>query len=187
MALKLHIVVASTRPGRIGPTVARWFHDFAAEHKGFDAELIDLEDFKLPVFDEPEHPRRQAYEHEHTRAWSESVARADAFVFVTPEYNYFPTPALVNALDYLVLEWAYKPAGFVSYGGVSGGLRAVEAAKSQIAALRMVPIPEGVPVPAVTQWIADGRFNANELHRAAAANMLGELAKWASALKGLRS
>ncbi|WP_163368404.1 NADPH-dependent FMN reductase, partial [Enterobacter hormaechei] len=67
----------------------------------FDATLVDLADFKLPIFDEPKHPRLGDYQHEHTRKWSASVKAADAFVFVTPEYNYGPSPALINALTYL--------------------------------------------------------------------------------------
>ena len=121
MAPRLHVVLSSTRPGRVGATIARWFHGLAVEHGTFDPELVDLVDFNLPVYDEPRHPVLQRYEHEHTRRWAASVAAADAFVFVTPEYNYGPTPALLNALDYVYKEWNYKPAAFVSYGGASGG------------------------------------------------------------------
>lgn len=90
MTLRLHTIVASTRPGRIGPTVGRWFHERAAAHGAFDAHLVDLADFALPVYDEPHHPRMRKYEHAHTRQWSESVAAADAYVLVTPEYNFGP-------------------------------------------------------------------------------------------------
>ena len=76
---------------------------------------------------------------------------ADAFVFVTPEYNYAPPPALVNALNYLSREWNYAPVGFVSYGGISGGLRSVQVAKQIVTTLKMMPIPEGVPMPMVFQ------------------------------------
>src|SRR5699024_7105059 len=131
MQPKLHVIISSTRPGRVGPSVARWFHEYACHHGGFEAELVDLADFNLPVYDEPAHPRLGQYEHEHTKRWSASVAAADAYVFVAPEYNYSPTPALVNALDFVYNEWNYKPCGFVSYGGVSGGLRAVQAARLQ--------------------------------------------------------
>jgi NAD(P)H-dependent FMN reductase len=62
--------------------------------------------------------------HEHTKRWSATVAAADAVVFVMPEYNRTFTAPLKNALDYLYYEWNYKPVGLVSYGGVSGGLRA---------------------------------------------------------------
>ena len=121
MALRLNVIVASTRPGRVGIHVGRWAHGVAAAHPAFEARLVDLAEFALPVYDEPRHPRLRQYEHAHTRAWSASVAAADAFVLVTPEYNHGPTPALINALDYVYHEWHYKPAAFVSYGGVSGG------------------------------------------------------------------
>src|SRR3546814_16048819 len=73
----------------------------------------------------PHPPRLGNYQHEHPRRWSESVAAADAFALVTPEYNFGPTPALLNALNYVYTEWNYKPAAFVRYVGFSGGLRAV--------------------------------------------------------------
>ena len=129
MSLELQIIICSTRPGRVGPTVARWFHGFSLQHGRFHAKLIDLCDFKLSLFDEPNHPRLQKYEHEHTKRWSASVATADAFVFVTPEYNYCPPPGFGNALNYLYNEWNYKACGFVSYAGPSGGLRAVQLEK----------------------------------------------------------
>jgi NAD(P)H-dependent FMN reductase len=142
MKPRLHTLITSTRPGRQGPAVARWFHAVAAEHGGFDASLVDLADFKLPVFDEPNHPSAQEYRHAHTRAWSDSVATADAFVFVTPEYNAGPPPSLLNALDYLYREWNCKPVAFVSYGGVSGGQRAVQMLKQIVTTLKMMPMAE---------------------------------------------
>ncbi len=187
MALKLHTIIASTRPGRIGPGVAKWFNDFAVAHGGFEAKLVDLADFRLPVFDEPEHPMKQAYKHDHTKRWAASVAEADAFVFVTPEYNFSPPPSLVNAMAYLSREWNYKPAGYVSYGGVSGGLRAVQAARLMATTVKMMPIPEGVPIPNVFAHLGeDGSFKANELVNAGAKTLLDELAKWAAALRPMR-
>jgi NAD(P)H-dependent FMN reductase len=187
MALKLHIVIASTRPGRVGPSVARWFEGFASRHGKFDVKLVDLADFGLPVYDEPNHPSLQKYEHEHTRRWAASVAEADAYVFVAPEYNYNPTPALVNALDYVYKEWNYKPCGFVSYGGVSGGLRAAQMAKQLVTTLKMMPMMEGVMVPFVAKMLDEKReFVSNELIDKSAAAMLDELLKWATALKPMR-
>ena len=187
MALKLHTIIASTRPGRVGPGIAQWFNDFAAEHGKFDPVLVDLADFNLPVFDEPEHPRLRNYHHAHTRAWSESVAEADAFVFVTPEYNFGPPPSLLNALNYLAVEWAYTPAGFVSYGGVSGGMRAVQLTKQILSGFKMMPIPEGVPMPMVFQNLENGRLKPVDIYKTSAAVMLDELHKWAEALKNARA
>lgn len=187
MSPKLHIIICSTRPGRVGPAVARWFHEFARKHGNFDAQLIDLADFNLPVYDEPMHPAQQKYEHAHTKAWSASVAAADAYIFVTPEYNYSPPPPLVNALDYVYREWNDKPCGFVSYGGVSGGLRAVQAVKLQITTLKMMPMMEGVMVPMVAKQIdEDGNFRSNELIDKSAVTLLDELRYWTDGLKAMR-
>ena len=187
MPLKLDVIVASTRPGRVGVHVARWFHEVAQTHTAFETEWVDLADLALPMYDEPKHPRLRDYQHAHTRRWSGIVDAADAFVFVTPEYNFSPTPALINAIDYVFHEWAYKPIGFVSYGGVSGGLRAVQATKLIVSALKAVPISEAVVVPFVGQHVKDGTFRPNEVQVEAAATLLDELARWATALLPLRN
>lgn len=183
----LHVLIASTRPGRVGPAVGRWFHDFAQQHDQFDARLVDLADFNLPIYDEPHHPTLQKYVHAHTREWAASVAAADAFAFVTPEYNYGPTPAFVNALNYVYREWNYKACGFVSYGGLSGGLRSVQMAKQLVTTLKMMPMVEGVAVPMVGQHLdAQGAFASNELIDLSARQMLDEMYKWTGALAALR-
>ncbi|MET3647340.1 NADPH-dependent FMN reductase [Phyllobacterium ifriqiyense] len=188
MALKLNIIIASTRPGRGGPAVAKWFKEFAKQDGKFDPVLIDLADFKLPVYDEPNHPRMKKYEHAHTKKWSEAIEPADAYIFVMPEYDYNAPPSLINALVYLWNEWNYKPVSFVSYGGVSGGLRATESVKGLISALRMVSLAESVPIPSYQQFINDdGVFTPNELITTSASTVLTELAKWAGALKPLRA
>src|SRR5579872_6813928 len=140
----LQIVVASTRPGRVGLPVAEWFADVARKHGAFDVELVDLAEVGLPFLDEPNHPRFRQYTHAHTKKWSATVERADAFVFVTPEYNFGMPATLKNALDYLHYEWQYKPAGFVSYGGISAGTRAVQQLKQVVTTLKLFPLPEAV-------------------------------------------
>lgn len=188
MTLELQTIICSTRPGRIGPRIATWFHEFAARHGGFNAKLIDLADFDLPIFDEPNHPRMRKYEKEHTLRWSQSVASADAFVFVTPEYNFGPPPSFVNALNYLYQEWNYKPCGFVSYGGLSGGMRAVQMEKLLVTTLKMMPMVEAVAIPmAMNQFDAEQRLVANESVENSARQMLDELLRWAGALKTMRA
>lgn len=186
--LRLQVITASTRDGRAGPKVAEWFHDRCRRHGRFEIEPIDLREVNLPLFDEPRHPRLRQYQHEHTKRWSASVDRADAYVFVTPEYNYGTPPALLNALDYLVWEWAYKPAGFVSYGGVSAGTRGVQMTKLVATSLRMMTIPEAVSVPFFEQLIdrETGRFTPSEKQEQAAVAMLDELLRWAEALQAMR-
>jgi NAD(P)H-dependent FMN reductase len=183
----LHTLICSTRPSRVGPVIANWFQSAAEAHGGFDARLVDLASFKLPVFDEPEHPRLQRYHHEHTKAWSASVDAADAFVLVLPEYNFGPPGSLINAMNYLVREWQYKVAGFVSYGGISGGMRAVQATKPLLSTLKMVPLTEAVVVPNFAQHIsAEAGFQPNDLHQASATALLDEMLRWTDALAGLR-
>jgi NAD(P)H-dependent FMN reductase len=185
----LQVVLVSTRPGRVGAPVADWFRDHAVRQNRFDVELVDLAEVNLPLFDEPVHPRLRQYAHEHTRGWSARVARADAFVFVTPEYNHGAPPSLVNAIDYLVHEWAYKPAGFVSYGGAAGGARSVQMTKLMLVALKVMPLPETVLIPFFTTMIdkASGRFAPPDALAAAADTMLTELRRWTDALRALRS
>ena len=186
MSLVVQTIICSTRPGRAGPIIANWFHEAAGAHGKFDAQLVDIADFNLPVYDEPRHPMMQKYEHNHTRAWAASVTAADAYVFVTPEYNYGPPPSLVNALNYVYREWNYKPASFVSYGGVSGGLRAVQVEKQILTTLKTMPIPEQVVVQMPGQQIEDGVFTGNAMQDQSATNMLNELHRWSEALKPLR-
>ena len=186
--MHLQIIVGSTRPGRGGLGVAQWFADVAGSASAFNVELVDLVDYGLPLLDEPEHPRLQNYQNEHTKRWSATIDKADAYVFVTPEYNYGTSPALLNALDYLVAEWAYKPAGIVSYGGVSGGLRGAQHLKTVLNTLKIVPLMEGVPIPAYTQHVNDdGRFKPGDQVEKSAQTMLAELARWATALGTMRS
>ena len=186
---RLGVVIASVREGRVGLPVAQWFIERARQHGRFEVAVVDLKDVDLPVFAERYHPRLRQYESDKQKAWSAMVAGLDAFVFVAPEYNYGTAPGLVNALDYLYVEWNYKAAAFVSYGGVSGGLRAVQMAKQTLGALKMVPIVEAVTIPFVTQAIdrESGTFNATEQHDKAAATMLDELHRWTTALASLRT
>ncbi|WP_210259812.1 NAD(P)H-dependent oxidoreductase [Martelella sp. HB161492] len=185
--MKLNIIIGSTRPGRVGPTIGKWFEKFARENSDFEVELVDLAAFKLPLLDEANHPVMQQYEHEHTKKWSASVASADAYVFLTPEYDSFPPASLLNALQALVKEWAYKPAGIMSYAFVSAGLRAAMPLRLQLNALNIHAIPQGVPIPFFPQFINDqGEFTPNELTEQGAKAMLDELAKWAPALAAMR-
>jgi NAD(P)H-dependent FMN reductase len=184
----LQVIVASTRPGRRGLAVAAWFHELAEQHSGFDVELVDLAERGLPVFDEPSHPRLQQYVQEHTRAWSATIARGDAFVFVTPEYNHSYPGSLKNALDYLSREWADKAAGIVSYGGVSAGLRAATAMKPVLAALRMIPVVEAVSIPFFAQFLdEDHVFVPNAELEAGGKAMLDEISRLTGALRQLRT
>jgi len=185
---QLNIIIGSTRPGRAGPIFAHWLEAFAREHGKFEPVLTDIAAFHLPILDEPHHPRLGNYQNDHTKAWSKATDAADAFVFVAPEYNYFAAPAIINAIDYLSREWKYKPAGILSYGGVSGGLRAAQSLKPLLAAVGVMPISEGVALPMYQKLLDDnGAFNASEQVQGGAKTMLDELLRWSEALKPIRA
>jgi NAD(P)H-dependent FMN reductase len=187
MAPKLHVIVASTRPGRGGMAVGRWVHEHASKHGAFETRLVDLAEVNLPLYDEPNHPRLRKYTHEHTKTWSAIVHAADAYVVVTPEYNYGMPPSLLNAFEYVYHEWGYKPLGFVSYGGISGGMRSVQMAKLVATTLHLMPIPEGVAIPFYTKQLKDDVFEAADVNLKALHDMLAELARWAEALAPMRA
>jgi NAD(P)H-dependent FMN reductase len=86
-----------------------------------------------------------------------------------------------------IVEWNYKPAGFVSFGGLSGGTRSVAMTTTILAGLKMVPILEAVNFQFFSKLMVDGVFNAGPAQDAAAVTMLDELARWADALKVLRA
>lgn len=184
---RLLIIIASTRPGRAGLPIGEWVRDQAIAHGGFEVEVADLDEINLPMLDEPNHPRLHQYTLPHTRAWSATVAAADAFVFVMPEYNHGYPASLKNAIDFLYREWQYKPVGFVSYGGVVGGTRAVQMLKPVLAALKLVPMVEAVPITHFsTHLTEDYRFEATDGLNDAVDTMLTELRRWAIALRPLR-
>jgi NAD(P)H-dependent FMN reductase len=183
----LTIIVGSTRPGRAGAPIAQWFAARAKDHGGFDVNVVDLAEIGLPLLDEPNHPRLRTYTQQHTKDWSAIVDAADAFVFVTPEYNYGYPASLKNAIDYLHHEWQHKPVGFVSYGGVAAGTRAVQQLKQVVTTLKMLPVFESVNIPFHTQFLdSDSTFHANDVLDQAADAMLDELLRTEAALRPLR-
>lgn len=172
------VIVASSRPGRVGPAVAGWFvratRPRAAE-LSVDLDVADLATIGLPFLDEAEHPSAHRYAHAHTRAWSARVAAADAVVVVTPEYNSGMPATLKNALDCLYDEWAFKPVAFVGYGNTSAGTRGVQMARQVTTALRMVPTGADVylriadtDLDGTAELDARACATLTELHRVAA-------------------
>ncbi|SDY67484.1 NADPH-dependent FMN reductase [Herbiconiux ginsengi] len=175
---RLLIVIASTRPGRVGGAVGSWVVSRARSHDdgAFEVDVADLAELKLPFLDEPAHPRLRDYLNAHTRRWSAQVDAADAFVFVMPEYNHSFSAPVKNALDYLVHEWDEKPIGLVSYGGLSGGTRAVVALQPVLANLGLRGVHSNVEIAWVAEHVADGVFTPTDRHERALTAQLEELA-----------
>lgn len=184
---KLKIIASTTRPGRKGISVANWIMELVEQDSEVNAELLDLARINLPFLDEPYHPKLKKYQHEHTKKWSAIIDESDAFIIILSEYNFgFPAP-IKNALDYLFNEWKYKPVAFVSYGGISGGLRSAEMLKQVVTALGMMPIVEAVSIPSFNKYINDeNKFFPEDAVTTSAHVMLSELKRWSEALKTLR-
>lgn len=178
--LQLAVIVGSTREGRFGDTVARWFATQAASRSELLVDVIDLAELDLPAVLSDHHtPEVQAY--------AERIERADAIVVVTPEYNHsFPAP-LKQAIDLLRTPWARKPVGFVAYGGLSGGLRAVEHLRLVFAELYATTVRETVSFHGAA-YVFDDAGDPLDTPAATAATkkMLDELIWWASALRTAR-
>ena len=185
--ISLKIIIASTRPGRKGVILADWILAKAKEHKEFDVEMIDLAAVNLPFLDEPHHPRLQQYTRQHTKDWSAKIAAAEAFIVVTPEYNHGYPATIKNAIDFLYHEWHHKPIGFVSYGGIAGGIRSIQLLKPVLTALDMVPLTAAVNVPFFTKFIKDDKFVAGDDHNKMADGLFEELKKWSESLTSMRN
>ena len=181
------IIVGSVREGRVGLPIAEWVRSEAEKTGTFDIDFVDLRELALPFMDEPHHPRLKQYTKPHTIAWSERVDAAEAFVFVTPEYNYSYSPALKNALDYLSAEWWRKPVGFVSYGGVSSGTRGVVGLLPTTTGLGLVRVGANVELTFGGKQVVDGVFQPQEKELSILAHELQELETLARALAPVRA
>jgi len=185
---KLKIITSTVRPGRKGPIVSNWIAEAARQTGNFEVEILDLGEINLPLMNEPVHPMLRQYEHEHTKQWSAKIEEADAFIFVTAEYDYSYPASLKNALEYLLHEWAYKPAGLVSYSaGAFAGVRAVMSLKTDLLSLRTIALAEAVNIPGLNQLInEDGLFIPNEIITSSANIMLTQLLRWTKGLKAIK-
>lgn len=177
--LNLAIIIASVRTRRLGGTVGSWFVEQAARHEDLKLDVIDLRETPLPA-DMGVTPQVEAF--------AERIGSADAFVVVTPEYNHGYPAALKLAIDVVKHEWFAKPVGFVCYGGMSGGLRAVEQLRLVFAELHMTCIRDTVSFHlARTCFDEHGQPRDPAGVAAAAATMLGQLGWWARALRAART
>jgi NAD(P)H-dependent FMN reductase len=186
------VITGSTRANRFSEKPAAWILAHLQKQPDVDARLLDLRDFPMPFFDEPlppGMPGRAPYENPVVRKWTAAVAASDAFVFVTPEYNYGTSAVLKNAIDWVYPEWNRKAAAFVSYGSASG-VRAVQQLRESAIELQMAPSRFSVHLAASTLWkhfqggdVAAGLAEAD----GAAATMIADLLWWTEALRTARA
>ncbi len=184
--VKIAIIVGSTRPGRKADAVARWVHTIAAKRNDAQYEVVDIDEFNLPLLDEPVPPSMNKYSKPHTKAWAQRIAPFDGFVFVTPEYNHGTSGALKNALDYLYAEWNNKAAAFVAYGS-AGGTRAVEQLRLVMAELQIADVRAQVALSLFTDFENFSAFKPAAHHEKAVGSMLDQLVAWSGAMRALRT
>ncbi|QVJ02392.1 NAD(P)H-dependent oxidoreductase [Nocardiopsis eucommiae] len=182
--LRVAIIIGSIRQGRFGPTAAAWIATHAGLRGDLDVDVIDLAEARLPeVMSDDGGPRPQA-----TRDLACWLASADAFVIVTPEYNNSYPASLKNGIDWYQSEWAAKPVAFLSYGGVAGGVRAVEHLRPVFSEVDAVTIRKCVSLHHYRE-----RFDSlgtpvdPSYQRTEAKEMLDQLVWWAEALRTHRA
>ncbi|GHF78651.1 NADPH-dependent FMN reductase [Streptomyces filamentosus] len=179
--LRLAVIVSSVREGRFGPVVGTWFAGEAENRADLIVDVIDLADHELPA----------ALSHNPSPETAEALAavsprleQADAFVVVTPEYNHSFPASLKHLIDWHYTQWRAKPVGFVSYGGLSGGLRSVEQLRPIFAELHAVTVRDAVSFhTAWEQFGEDGRPKDETGPAGAAKVLLDQLAWWATVLR----
>ncbi|MFE4592022.1 NADPH-dependent FMN reductase [Streptomyces laurentii] len=183
--LQLAVIVASNREGRFGHIVTDWFAGHAGAHQDFATRVIDLAEVDLPTA--LSRDPGAAVRAELAKV-GPVLAEADAFVVVTPEYNHSFPASLKALIDWHFTEWQAKPAAFVSYGGISGGLRAVEQLRQVFAEMHTTTIRETVSFAGVHgSFTEDGTLKDPEIPDAAAIRLLDQLAWWAHALRDAKA
>jgi NAD(P)H-dependent FMN reductase len=184
--IRIAIIIGSTRPGRNGEAVAKWAYELAQKRSDAEFELVDLADFKLPLFNETLPPAMGQYTYQHTRDWSAKIASFDGYVFVTPEYNHSTSGALKNGIDFLKNEWTNKVAGFISYGAAMG-IRAVEHLRLILAELQVATVRAQVGLSMFTDFENFSEFKPAPMQEQYLKDMLDQLTAWTNALRPLRN
>lgn len=192
--MKLQIIVGSTRHTRAADKVVPWVASRAAGHGEFETEVLDLRDWRLPMF--AEHfgtigdPSDPAYSDEIVRRWNRKIAEADAYLIVTPEYNHSVPGELKNAIDSVFVSFAFrnKPMAFVGYsGGVGAGIRSIEHLNQIATEVEAVPLRSTVVLPFVDKAFTEDGEPADPATEVSLQITLDDLAWWAAALHTARA
>lgn len=192
--MKLAVILGTVREGRVSERLAKWIVSEAGKRPGTTAELVDLKDYPMPFFDEPKSPRFNPERHVNPIAqkWLDQLNKADAYIFVTPEYNHSIPGVLKNAFDYATWELAKKPATIVSHGS-AGGARAAMHLKEIISEARAVPIQASLAIIDLGARInSEGQLSAAEQTapaglQARLGHVLDELQWYSDALAAARA
>lgn len=179
----LGIIHGTVREGRKGFSISEWVYQVAEQTKLFEVRLMDLKTIALPMMNEPKMPILKVYQYQHTKDWSFLIQSCDVFIFVTAEYNFGYPAVLRNAIEYLYQEWCFKPVRIVSYGGISGGLRAATKLKDDLLSLEMIPVKAATILPFFSKQLAeDGSFVPSDTNIKSSTNLVEELNKYYNAI-----
>jgi NAD(P)H-dependent FMN reductase len=164
--MKLAVIIGTTRQGRQTPRQAAWVVKSAEATPDVDVELVDLEDYPMPFFDEPVSPRYNPNREANPAVakWLDKISEFDAYIYITPEYNHSIPAVLKNTFDYLSWELQHKPAAVISHGSV-GGARAAIQLKEILSESQAVVIPKAVAVTGMSE-IIDEEGNLSEAAKA---------------------
>jgi NAD(P)H-dependent FMN reductase len=176
--LRVTLVIGSNRHGRFGPVVADWLLDRLRDRDDLVADVVDVAEADLPMSMAPTPGAAAA-----VASVTPKLASADAFVVLTPEYNHSYPAGLKNLIDWHFTEWQAKPVALVSYGGISGGLRAVEHLRQVFAELHAVTVRDTVSFHNAGGSFTDGRPKDPSGPDAAAKTMLDQLVWWGRVLR----
>jgi NAD(P)H-dependent FMN reductase len=155
---RILVLYGSYRSDRMGIRLAD-FIVAGLRARGEDAELIDAKAVGLPMLDRmyKEYPRGSAPPVLETLA--AKIRAADAFVFVTGEYNWGMQPGLKNLTDHFLEEWFWRPAAIASYSaGRLGGARSGFVWHGTLSEMGMVVVSSTLTVGPIAQTLdADGK------------------------------
>jgi NAD(P)H-dependent FMN reductase len=177
--VRVTLVIGSNRTGRFGPVIAEWLLGRVRQHDGFEVDVVDVAEADLPTTfaTTPESTARLA-------EITPKLAAAEAFIVLTPEYNHSYPAALKNLIDWHFHEWRAKPVALVSYGGMSGGLRAAEHLRQVFAELHATTVRDTVSFhQAHAAFDETGHLKDPSAPNAAARVMLDQLSWWGHALR----
>jgi NAD(P)H-dependent FMN reductase len=189
-AVKIALIIGSTRPNRFADVPAKWIEQAATERSDMKLETLDLRDWPLPFFEEPVSPAMSGgvFANPIAERWRHKLDEFDGFIVVAAEYNHGPTAVLKNALDSALNEWKDKPISFVGYGGV-GGARAVEQLRLIAIELQMAPLKIAVHIglePFLGVWRQGKTLDDYPYLAATRTGMFDQLVWWARALATAR-
>ena len=176
--MKVHIIVGSVRKNSQGSKVGAWIADAANKNESIEAELLDLHDWELPLYNEAMPPLALDgnYESGVGTKWAAKIAEGDAYVFITPEYNHGYSAAIKNAIDWIGNEWAGKPAAIVGYSmSPNGGVLGVEQLKPVLTQVKLMQVSHNVLVRGVHEAFDEADQPKDEALTTSLHSMLGSL------------